>query len=272
MADGNSEHKAPAAEPAEAAKAIVPDSKLVDHWIPSPNFGPRLGVTRPDMLILHYTDMVEADKVLRWLCMERSQVSCHYFVDLDGRIVQMVREAERAWHAGASHWQGESDNNSRAIGIEIHNAGHERGYPDFPEPQMRAVEALCIDIVKRNAILRERVLAHSDIAPLRKIDPGEKFDWQRLARAGVGIWVEAEPVRGDPGLGVGDQGEEVIALKRRLSELGYGIEMSDVYDVASEKVVAAFQRHWRQAKVDGRADASTLATLERLLAKRPRRA
>ena len=139
---------------------------------PSPNFGDRR-TGPPDMLLLHYTGMDDADEALAWLCSERSEVSAHYFVYEDGRIIQMVGEDKRAWHAGASFWKGETDNNSRSIGIEIANPGHQGDYRDFPAEQIESVIRLCRHCVDRWAIVPQRVLAHSDIAPQRKQDPGK---------------------------------------------------------------------------------------------------
>ena len=133
---------------------------------------------------------------------------------------------------------------------------------------MRAVEALCRDIMSRHAIPPERVLAHSDVAPGRKRDPGEKFDWERLARAGIGLWVPPAPVEGDLGLGPGDEGEAVAALQRELLDYGYGVEVTSTYGTGLEKVIEAFQLHFRPARIDGRADKSTRETLARLLAAR----
>jgi N-acetylmuramoyl-L-alanine amidase len=244
----------------------APDSPLATLWCPSPNHEPRRNGRRPDLLLLHYTGMDSCDAALDWLTRPEARVSSHYLIDEKGRIVQMVAEAERAWHAGLSHWAGEDDINSCSIGIEIHNPGHELGYTGFPEPQMAAVEALARDIVARNAIAPERVLAHSDVAPARKADPGEKFDWARLARAGVGLWVEPAADEGDAGLGSGDAGDTVLALQERLKALGYGLEASGVYDRPTQLAVTAFQRHWRPARVDGRLDRSTDMTLDKLLA------
>lgn len=232
---------------------------------PSPNHDERRGGANPDMLLLHYTGMADAQGALDWLCDPDSKVSAHYFVCEDGRIVQLVAEARRAWHAGVAAWAGERDINSRSIGVEIANPGHDGGYPDFPEAQMQAVEALSRDIVARHSIAPRRVLAHSDVAPSRKRDPGEKFDWARLARAGVGLWVEPEPIRGGEKLGPGSTGPAVAALQRDLARFGYALTVSAVFDGPTRDAVAAFQRHFRQAKVDGRADASTLETLEALL-------
>ncbi|MCB1443217.1 MAG: N-acetylmuramoyl-L-alanine amidase [Methyloceanibacter sp.] len=244
----------------------APDSKLAAHWVPSPNFEPRRDGRVPDTLILHYTGMESCEAARDWLVNVESKVSAHYLVDFAGVITQMVGEAERAWHAGQSFWSGETDLNSASIGIEIHNPGHDFDYPPFPDEQMRAVEALCLDIFSRHAIPRERVLAHSDIAPGRKRDPGERFDWARLARAGIGLWTEPVPLGEDAGLGLGDESEAVAELQRDLKDFGYGVEVTSTYARGTETVVEAFQRHYRQARIDGRADRSTRETLKRLLA------
>lgn len=245
-----------------------PDTVLVAAIEPSPNLEPRVGRARADMIILHYTGMVSCEAAICWLAAPEARVSAHYVIDAAGRITQMVPESMRAWHAGVSFWAGETDVNSRSIGIEIHNPGHDLGYPDFPEAQMAAVEALCVDIMARHGIRPERFLAHSDVAPARKRDPGEKFDWARLARAGIGHWVAPEPLGSDAGLRLGDDGEEVRSLQEKLTAYGYGISVTGCYDSATEIVVTAFQRHFRPAKVDGRADGSTIITLERLLESR----
>ena len=246
----------------------APDSKYAIRWCPSPNFEPRREGCAVDMLILHYTGMETADAALDWLTCEESKVSAHYLVDEAGDIAQMVAERSRAWHAGQSYWAGETDLNSCSIGIEIHNPGHDFDYPAFPDVQMRAVETLCLDILSRHAIPPSRVLAHSDIAPGRKRDPGEKFDWARLARAGIGLWIEPAPLVGDVGVGVGDESETIAELQRWLREYGYGVEVTSTYGKGLENVVEAFQRHFRSERVDGRADQSTRETLARLLAAR----
>jgi N-acetylmuramoyl-L-alanine amidase len=246
----------------------APDSALVGALHGSPNFGPRAGV--PDMLLLHYTGVETCAKAIDWLSRPESKVSCHYVVDEAGRITQMVAEAMRAWHAGLAVWRGETDINSASIGIEIHNPGHEMGYPDFPEPQIAAVAALARDIMERHAIRPERVLAHSDVAPTRKKDPGEKFPWARLAAAGVGHWVAPEPVNwADPGLARDAAGPLVAEVQTMLGRYGYGIEATGGFDPRTEFVVTAFQRHFRPERADGRIDQSTITTLERLIAALP---
>jgi N-acetylmuramoyl-L-alanine amidase len=242
-----------------------PDSPLATLWCPSPNCEDRRDGRAVDILLLHYTGMESAEGALDWLTREESRVSAHYLIDEDGRVTQMVDEAMRAWHAGLAHWAGEDDINSCSIGIEIHNTGPDFGYPDFPDAQMRGLEAICSDILKRHAIPPARVLAHSDVAPARKRDPGEKFDWRRLAKAGIGLWVEPAPLGSDAGLGEGDSGAEVEAVQQRLARYGYGLEISGLYDSATHLAVTAFQRHFRQARVDGRADLSTIDTLGRLI-------
>ncbi|OCW58599.1 N-acetylmuramoyl-L-alanine amidase [Hoeflea olei] len=236
---------------------------------PSPNHGERREGRKPDMLILHYTGMPSGEAALDWLCAEESQVSSHYFVHEDGRIVQMVPESRRAWHAGQSEWKGETDLNSASIGIEIANPGHAAGSPPFHEAQIEAVIGLCRDIVARHALLPERVLAHSDIAPMRKQDPGEAFPWERLHRAGIGHWVAPLPVGGGRFFQEGDAGQPVEALQTMLALYGYGVRVDGSYDAQTTAVIAAFQRHFRPERIDGIADASTIGTLHRLLTDLP---
>ncbi len=246
------------------------DSSLVAALHPSPNIEPRRGGARPDILLMHYTGMKSCARAIDWLSRPESRVSCHYVIDCDGTITQMVAEDMRAWHAGLSVWAGETDINSRSVGFEIHNPGHDDGYHDFPEAQMAAVEALARDVVARHGIRPERVLAHSDVAPERKIDPGEKFDWSRLAAKGIGHWVEPVPIAVDEeGLGRGTRGAMVERVQQLLAAYGYGLEQTGWLDLRTEVVLAAFQRHFRPARVDGRLDASTLATLEALIATLP---
>jgi N-acetylmuramoyl-L-alanine amidase len=242
---------------------FAPDSNLVTRVVPSSNHGERR-VARPDMLLLHYTGMPDAQDALERLCAPDSEVSAHYLAFEDGSIVQLVPEARRAWHAGVASWAGASDINSHSIGIEIANAGPDFGYPDFPEAQIAAVIALCRDVVARHRIRPERVLAHSDVAPARKQDPGEKFPWERLHAAGVGHWVAPAPIEGGPVLTIGDGGPLIRTLQQDLADYGYGIAATGHYDEATAQVVAAFQRHFRPAQVDGVADISTVATLDRL--------
>jgi N-acetylmuramoyl-L-alanine amidase len=242
------------------------DTALATKLHPSPNFGARRGVGRPDMLLLHYTGVEAANKAIDWLSRPESGVSAHYVIDEAGGITQLVAESMRAWHAGIAVWAGETDINSASVGIEIHNPGHELGYREFPEPQLRALEALALDVIARHRIPPERVLAHSDVAPARKKDPGEKFPWARLAAAGIGHWVVPEPVNwACDGLATA-KGRRVAEAQALLARYGYGVELTGVADAATQGVVRAFQRHFRPERADGRIDHSTIATLERLIA------
>jgi N-acetylmuramoyl-L-alanine amidase len=250
-----------------------PDSCVVAEVKASPNHGERRGGAKPDLLVLHYTGMRDSKAALERLCSPTSEVSAHYVVMENGHIIQCVPEARRAWHAGQSSWAGETDINSCSIGIEIANPGHEFGYPDFPRRQIAAVIALCRSIFTRHRIPADRVLAHSDIAPARKQDPGEKFPWRLLHDSGIGLWVKPAPITtGGRIFVLGDRDPEVDTLQASLRSLGYGLEKSGSYDAETMAVIAAFQRHYRPARVDGIADLSTVATLRALLAAREPRA
>jgi N-acetylmuramoyl-L-alanine amidase len=240
----------------------------------SPNHGDRRGVDHPDCIILHYTGMASADAALAWLANPASQVSCHYFVFESGETVQMVPEARRAWHAGVSSWRETTDLNSHSIGIEIANRGHDLSaspprpheYPAFPARQIAATIRLVADIKARHRIADARILAHSDIAPGRKVDPGERFPWAKLAAAGLGLWPDAAARRRaarrrQPRLGPGDTGPAVAAMQSALAAFGYALPPTGYYDQRTIDVVSAFQRHWRQACVDGCFDAETAAIL-----------
>ena len=248
-----------------------PDSFIVSDIVPSPNCDERKDGRPPDMILLHYTGMLTGKAALDRLTTAASKVSAHYVVFEDGRIVQCVPEALRAWHAGVSYWAGETDINSRSIGIEIVNPGHEFGYCDFPLRQTAAVISLCKTILtRRGPIGADRILAHSDVAPSRKQDPGEKFPWELLSESGVGHWVRAAPLDlAGVKLQPGEHGELVARLQRALASYGYGIAETGSYDNATRDVVAAFQRHFRPARVDGIADPSTLLTLRALIETRP---
>jgi N-acetylmuramoyl-L-alanine amidase len=236
----------------------------------SPNHGERIDGRRPDMILLHYTGMGTADQALSWLCSEESQVSSHYFVYEDGRVLQLVPEKRRAWHAGKSVWGGQEDINSSSIGIEIANAGHPGGLPDFPDAQIRAVAQLCRDCGDRWSVPPERVLAHSDVAPVRKVDPGENFPWQKLYLDGVGHWVEPAQITGGRFFQLGDSGQPVEALQAMLAIYGYGVDVTGQFCERTKGVVEAFQRHFRPALVDGTVDFSTIDTLHRLLSALPK--
>jgi len=217
----------------------------------SPNFDDRPVDVPVDMLVLHYTGMPSAVDAMERLCDPAAKVSAHYIIDTDGAVTALVDEEKRAWHAGVSSWRGQTDVNARSIGIELVNPGHEFGYMPFPEQQITALIELAKDVLARHAIEPRNVVGHADVAPRRKCDPGELFDWRRLAATGVGLWPTAfaahDPGEADP-----------AKLKAMLAAYGYEVE-----DLAA--TLTAFQRHFRPALFNGQADAETVGLLQNLL-------
>jgi N-acetylmuramoyl-L-alanine amidase len=210
----------------------------------SPNFDDRPAGSPVDMLVLHYTGMKSTDEALDRLCDPATKVSAHYLIDENGTVYGLVPENRRAWHAGLALWRGQRDVNGRSIGIELVNPGHAFGYRDFPVAQMTALTDLALAILARHPIPPRNVVGHSDIAPDRKLDPGERFDWQGLAARGIGLYpATGRPVEGD--------------VRSLLAEYGY--------DTGARQVIAAFQRHFRPRRVDGKADAETLSILGGLI-------
>jgi N-acetylmuramoyl-L-alanine amidase len=238
----------------------VPPLEFIEA--PSPNFDAR--TAPPEILVLHYTGMKTGPEALDRLRDPEAKVSSHYMVEEDGRIFRLVPEERRAWHAGASYWKGQRNINGVSIGVEIVNPGHEFGYRPFPDAQIAAVIALIGDIRSRWQIGNDRIVGHSDVAPERKDDPGELFPWKRIAEAGHGLWVDAPPAPGEP-LAEGAEDIGVFALQAGFTRLGYDLPPSGKFDAATKAVVTAFQRHWRQDRVDGIADGKTRAQLMALL-------
>lgn len=217
---------------------------------PSPNYDTR-GDQAIDMLVLHYTDMLSAQEAIDRLCDEKAAVSAHYVIDEAGAISHLVGEEYRAWHAGESHWRGAANINARSVGIELANPGHSHDYRPFPAAQMNALIGLCQEILARHTIPPRNVVGHSDVAFLRKTDPGELFDWRALSHAGIGIFPDdAKPMVGSA-LGLGDKGSKVIRLQTALSNWGYGLKLDGDYGIKTEACVIAFQRHYRPTLLDG---------------------
>lgn len=202
------------------------------------------------MLILHYTGMVSAAAALDRLCDPAARVSAHYVVEEDGKIWQLVPEERRAWHAGESGWLARRDINAHSIGVEIVNPGHEFGYRAFPADQICAVAELCHDIMTRWRVPPRFVLGHSDVAPHRKQDPGERFPWPCLARAGIGIWPDFSAAPENPP-------ESVAEIQAALVAFGYDLALTETLDERTVQVLIAFQRHFRPRKCDGVADDET---------------
>jgi N-acetylmuramoyl-L-alanine amidase len=253
------------------------DLRFIDR--PSPNFDTRTRAI--DLVVLHYTGMQDGETALARLTdpapvagkfpgpwqsdsvaadAPLSRVSTHYVVGDDGAIYRVVDEANRAWHAGVSSWRGEGDVNSSAIGIEIVNGGHDFGLPDFPDAQIEAVIALVRDILARRGLAPACVVAHSDIAPDRKLDPGEKFPWRRLAEAGVSVWPKSAAW-------VASTDDKIGTVQQQLAAFGYGVEASGAMDTQTKAALMAFQRRFRPHQIDGAADDETRAMLAGLLAR-----
>lgn len=232
------------------------DLRLIER--PSPNHDARRPDAPVDMLLLHYTGMPTAAAAIDRLCDPAAKVSAHYTIDEDGSVYAHVPENRRAWHAGVASWAGERDVNARSIGIELVNPGHEFGYRPFPEPQMTALIELARGVLARHPIPPTRVLGHSDVAPARKTDPGELFDWRRLAEAGIGLW---------PTPAVPEAGRTPGEVRRLLARFGYGIAPGEAFDDDARAVVAAFQRHFRPARIDGAPDPETVGRLAWLAAR-----
>lgn len=236
---------------------------------PSPNFDERKFPV--DMLVLHYTGMETGQAALDRMCDPAAKVSAHYMVWEDGRIDQLVAEDKRAWHAGVSSWQGDEDLNSRSIGIEIVNGGHDFPLPDgtlppYPAAQIGSVIALCRAILSRHAIPAGRIVAHSDIAPDRKIDPGEHFPWATLTEAGIGLFpATGEAVEADALL-PGDTGPPVRALQESLAGIGYGLAGTGTFDAATVHAVSAFQRRFLTSHLGRHGDPETQAHVRLVLA------
>lgn len=247
---------------------------------PSPNFDARPRAV--DLVVLHYTGMQDEETALARLtdpapvagrypgpwqprdadpAAPLARVSSHYVVAEDGRLWRLVNEDARAWHAGSSWWDGESAVNDRAIGVEIVNGGHDFGLPDFPDAQIEALIALLRDVLTRRGLGPHRVVGHSDVAPARKLDPGERFPWAKLAGAGVALWPLAAHPPGPAALAKGVRGQAVRVLQESLRAFGYGVPETGEYDDLTEAAVAAFQRRFRPQRIDGAADEQTMAIL-----------
>ncbi len=214
----------------------------------SANFDDRPPGAVVDMLVLHYTGMATVEAALERLRDPMTEVSAHYLIGEQGDVISLVAEEYRAWHAGEAFWRGNTDINGRSIGIELVNPGHEFGYRTFTETQMAALQELAADILGRHRVPARNVVAHSDVAPRRRTDPGELFDWRRLAAGGIGLWPGAWEAR------------EAAADEVRNMLAGYGYETGDL-----GKTVTAFQRRFRPRQIDGVADAETVGRLDALL-------
>jgi len=230
----------------------------------SPNWNDRPEGASIDTVVLHYTGMKSCAGALARLCDPAAQVSAHYLIDEDGSLFQLVAEQHRAWHAGVSRWQGRDNLNHHSIGIELVNPGHEFGYRPFPEAQIHSLLQLLAGIQERHLIPRANFVGHSDIAPERKSDPGELFPWALLAEKGYGIYSWLNACDTTVILQKGNQGEEVNKLNQQLGVVGYHGFDYDTFGGGTERVIKAFQTHWRPAAVTGIFDKGTAMVLNEI--------
>jgi N-acetylmuramoyl-L-alanine amidase len=233
----------------------------------SPNFNERPDDAIIDLLVMHYTGMKTGAEALTRMCDHNSQVSAHYMVDLDGTVISLVPEDKRAWHAGISCWRGIASLNDTSIGIEIVNPGHEFGYDKFTDEQMQSVISLSQEIISRYRIEAVNVVGHSDIAPSRKQDPGELFNWQLLAKNGVGIWPDVKTVKNPDRILVhpGKEGVDVGRVQKMLSDFGYHIRVDGYYGSKTEDVIRAFKRRFATETLNISWDNLAEARIKKLL-------
>ncbi|HEX2116988.1 MAG TPA: N-acetylmuramoyl-L-alanine amidase [Alphaproteobacteria bacterium] len=237
---------------------------IIDH--PSPNHDAR-GAAPVDTLVLHYTGMETGEAALARMCDPQAKVSAHYMIEEDGRIFRLVPEDRRAWHAGVSFWRGNRDINARSIGIELVNPGHEFGYRDFPGAQIAALIELAHGILDRHPIPARNVVGHSDVAPARKADPGERFPWIALAEARIGLWpAPVRPHATAESFDPSDASGAIAIAQGQLGRYGYRVDTTGVFDEQTLQVLVAFQRHFRPARINGLLDAETMALIKAVAA------
>ncbi|MEM9046343.1 MAG: N-acetylmuramoyl-L-alanine amidase [Pseudomonadota bacterium] len=234
----------------------------LDH--PSPNYGDRRGVDLPDMIVLHYTAMESAEAALGRLSDPAAEVSCHYLIDLDGTRSKLVRPRHRAWHAGVSSWGGVQDVNSHSIGIELVNPGDGLDYCPFPEPQMAQLEALLIYLLKRFSIPPERVVGHACVAPGRKIDPGPKFDWRRLAEQDLSVWLDPDEAIPRDG-----PAPDATRFQEAARQFGYFVPDDGLWGAETMAVWDAFTRRFLPQNHGTHLSLAAIRHLERLAARWP---
>ena len=281
-----------APKPKRTHKSVEENYEIVQN--PSPNFDERNGIIR--FVILHYTGMKSQEAALKLLCdpdprrvnysndvvqvpkpnpdgsipappPNLHRVSAHYLVYDDGRIFQLVDEHKRAWHAGGGDYASVKDMNSQSIGIEIANGGHDFGIPEFPDAQINAVMWLVEQIKKRHGLDKQHIIGHADWAPRRKLDPGEKFPWQKFADRGISLNIPPAKEDNDKTILaslIGSANDYVLRAQKGLKTIGYGVNINGVYDLDFTPTLIAFQRRFRQSDVMGLLDVDTLGKIERL--------
>jgi N-acetylmuramoyl-L-alanine amidase len=239
--------------------------KITDHF--SPNFEAR--TARVDTLVIHYTDMLSASEAIERLCDPEAKVSAHYLISKEGDVFRLVPEDKTAYHAGVSHWRGRASLNQSSIGIELDNLGHTNGPEAFSEVQMQSLFTLIASIRSRHEIPDCNIVAHSDIAPDRKKDPGELFPWDLLHAEGHGIWekISKEPlIKEDVSFEIiaPIEGEDFFIVQKDLLQIGYKVRLTGEMDLETAQALTAFQRHFLPLNVTGILDSETLKRLEKI--------
>lgn len=209
----------------------------------SPNFNERPSFRKLDLIIIHYTGMATAQAALARLCEPNTKVSAHYLIERNGQLYQLVDEKKRAWHAGVSFWQGETDINGISLGIELDNGGHDFGLPAYPEIQIKALLSLLNELVQKYHIPKNRIIGHSDIAPTRKMDPGEHFPWRILHNHGFGLWPESSPASPQP--------QSIHEVQKTLAVIGYDCPLTGTLDPQTVAIIKAFQQHFTPQEITG---------------------
>ncbi|KKB96856.1 N-acetylmuramoyl-L-alanine amidase AmiD precursor [Candidatus Arcanobacter lacustris] len=212
----------------------------------SPNYDMRESVI--DTIVIHYTDMVDDAETLALLCNPKAKVSAHYFINREGIIYQLVDDDKRAWHAGISYWRGKSKLNDNSIGIELANPGHLNGYIDFTKSQMSSLISICQSLIDKHQIKPINIVGHSDIAPDRKKDPGELFDWKLLSDNNIGIYHDIE-ILSESEILYHDNDYGISDIQKKLSSIGYKIDITDVFDKQTSEVIIAFKRRFIKNKL-----------------------
>ena len=246
-------------EEKEEKEELVADAEEFKAFLkPSPNFDERNPDVHLRYVVLHYTGMPTRDVALQRLCNPKSKVSAHYLIDDEGRLFKLVEEDKRAWHAGKGFWRGATDINSASIGIELVNPGHAYGYTKFPKAQTNFLKDLLKEVMKRNRLNpATALLAHADIAPDRKEDPGELFPWEDFAKEGFGLWPSVERKDYEP---IQDFEEQKL-----LRTIGYDCPDNGVYDPPTRAALLAFQRRYDPANITGTPERETIARMRALV-------
>lgn len=215
---------------------------LIHHY-QSPNFDERSNPQCLDLIIIHYTGMEKVKEALTRLCDPLAKVSAHYLIDQKGKCYQLVDDQKRAWHAGVSYWQGIRDINGISLGIELDNGGYDGGLPFFPEPQIQALLSLLTCLSQKYHINKKKIIGHSDVAPLRKMDPGELFPWFTLYQHGFGLWPASTSQQAVP--------QSILEVQKILRGIGYDCPLNGIIDHQTEAVIQAFQRHFTPNEITG---------------------